>query len=338
MDEALTSYRKSIALKPDYALAHWSLAVNRLRFGDFKTGWAEGEWRWKCPGLPIIERKFGCPLWLGAEPIRGKTILLHSDQGLGDALQFCRYVPLVAAMGAHVILEVQSELRELVSGLDGVSTVVPRGEALPDFDLHCPLASLPLAFDTSVDTIPSTTPYVSVGDYAQAWKNRLTSVRSPRVGLVWSGNPDHNNDRNRSIALETLLPLLDADVGFVSLQKDARQADRAILDQRKEILDLGPELKSFVDTAAVVSHLDLVISVDTSVAHLAGALGRPVWILLPYVPDWRWLLHRTDSPWYPTARLFRQSETRDWRTVIQQVCTELNSLVASPANGADTPA
>src|SRR6266404_2753524 len=329
MDEAAESHRKSLALKPDNALGHLNLSFNRLRSGDFKAGWAEAEWRWKCAGLHIQERNFGCPLWLGAEPVRGKTILLHSDQALGDALQFCRYVPLVAAMGARVILEVQKELRELVSGLDGISTIVSRGEALPDFDLHCSLGSLPLAFDTTLDTIPSATPYIWVGDHAGAWKNRLASVKSPRVGLVWSGNPNHTNDRNRSIALEALLPLLEVKASFVSLQKDVRSADRAVLDQRKEILDIGPELKSFVDTAAVVSQLDLVISVDTSVAHLAGALDRPVWILLPYVPDWRWLLHRTDSLWYPTARLFRQSETRDWRTVVQQVRTELDSLMLS---------
>jgi Flp pilus assembly protein TadD len=334
MDEAAESYRKSIALKSDYPNAHWNLAINRLRVGDLKTGWVEAEWRWKTPKLPLIERNFKCPLWLGAEPLRGKTILLHNDQGLGDALHFCRYVPMVAAMGANVILEVQKELYELLSGLAGVSKLVSRGETLPDFDFHCSLGSLPLAFDTVLDTVPSATPYISVGNYADAWKNRLASVKSPRIGLVWSGNPTHTNDRNRSMALEVLLALLDADAGFVSLQKDARLADREILDQRKEILDLGPELKSFADTAAVVSHLDLVISVDTSVVHLAGALGRPVWVLLPYVPDWRWLIHRTDSPWYPTARLFRQTEARDWRTVVHEVRTELDSLVASLANGA----
>src|SRR5882724_6588186 len=327
MDEAAESYRKSIALKSDYPNAHWNLAINRLRVGDLKTGWVEAEWRWKTPKLPLIERNFKCPLWLGAEPLRGKTILLHNDQGLGDALHFCRYVPMVAAMGANVILEVQKELYELLSGLAGVSKLVSNGETLPDFDLHCSLCSLPLAFDTVLDTIPSATHYISVGNYADAWKNRLASVKSPRIGLVWSGNPSHTNDRNRSMALEVLLPLLDADAGYVSLQKDARHADREILDQRKEILDLGPELKSFADTAAVISHLDLVISVDTSVVHLAGALGRPVWVLLPYVPDWRWLLHRTDSPWYPTARLFRQTEARDWRTVVHEVRTELDSLV-----------
>jgi tetratricopeptide (TPR) repeat protein len=329
MDEALASYRKALALQPDYPQAHWSLALNRLRVGDFKTGWAEAEWRWKVPGLPIQEREFDCPLWLGAEPIRGKTLFLHSDQGLGDALQFCRYVPLVAAMGARVILGIQEPLRELVSQLGGVSNVVTTVKDLPDFDYHCPLGSLPLAFDTTLETIPSVTPYISAGSRAKTWKARLTSIDSPQIGLVWSGNPAHINDCNRSIPLEALLPLLDVGARFVSLQKDVRPADQAILDQRNDILDLGPELKSFADTAAVVSHLDLVISVDTSVSHLAGALGRPVWILLPYAPDWRWLLHRTDSPWYPTARLFRQSETRHWKTVIGHVCAELRSFIPS---------
>jgi tetratricopeptide (TPR) repeat protein len=335
MDEAAECYRKSIALKSDYPNAHWNLALNRLRVGDLKTGWAEAEWRWKTPKLPLNERNFECPLWLGAEPLRGKTILLHNDQGLGDALHFCRYVPMVAAMGANVILEVQKELCELLSGLAGVSKLVARGEALPDFDFHCPLCSLPLAFDTVLDTIPSATPYISVGNNADAWKNRLASVKSPRIGLVWSGNPTQSADRTRSMTLEALLPILETKASFISLQKEVRPADREVLDQQKKILDLGPELKSFADTAAVVSQLDLVITVDTSVAHLVGALGRPVWIMLCYVPCWRYLLHRTDSPWYPTARLFRQTETRDWRTVVREVRTELDSLISSLGDGAD---
>jgi hypothetical protein len=335
MDEAAECYRKSIALKPDYPNAHWNLALNRLRVGDLKTGWAEAEWRWETPHLPIKDRNFGPTLWLGAEPLRGKTILLHSDQGLGDALHFCRYVPMVAAMGANVILEVQKELYELLSGLAGVSKLVARGETLPDFDFHCPLCSLPLAFDTVLDTIPSATPYISVGNNTDAWKNRLASVKSPRIGLVWSGNPTQSADRTRSMTLEALLPILETKASFISLQKEVRPADREVLDQQKKILDLGPELKSFADTAAVVSQLDLVITVDTSVAHLVGALGRPVWILLCYVPCWRYLLHRTDSPWYPTARLFRQTEARDWRTVVREVRTELDSLIPSLADGTD---
>jgi tetratricopeptide (TPR) repeat protein len=318
ISEALFSYRNALALQPDYAEAHWNFAINRLRVGDLKTGWVESEWRWKCPALQLRQRDFSQRLWLGAEPIEDKTLLLHGDQGLGDAIQFLRYVPLVAARGARVLLEVDRALHELCSRLPGVTQVISRGEPLPAFDLHCPLGSLPLAFDTALNTIPQVTPYLSAGGRADAWKERLGSMKSPRVGLVWAGNPNHCNDRNRSVALEALLPLLDVEAQFFSLQKELRPGDRAILRERKEILDLGEELGSFAETAAIIQNLDLVISADTSVAHLAGALGRPVWIFLPYVPDWRWQLIRTDSPWYPTARLFRQSETRDWQSVVHQ--------------------
>jgi tetratricopeptide (TPR) repeat protein len=323
MNEALFSYKNALALRPDYAEAHWSCAVNRLRAGDLKTGWVESEWRWKCPALQLRQRDFDQPLWLGAEPIEDKILLLHDDQGLGDAIQFLRYVPLVAARGAQVFLEVDRTLHELCSGLKGVSRIISKGEALPAFDFHCPLSSLPLAFETTLNTIPSVTPYLPVGDNGGVWKERLSSMNSPRVGLVWAGNPNHRNDHNRSVPLETLLPLLDVEAQFFSLQKDVRPRDQAVLRERKEILDLGKELRSFAETAAIIQNLDLLISVDTSVAHLAGALGRPVWLFLPYVPDWRWLLMRTDSPWYPTARLFRQSETRDWQSVVRQASAAL---------------
>jgi len=323
MSEALFSYRSALAFRPDYAEAHWNFAINRLRAGDLKTGWAESEWRWKCPALQLRQRDFDQPLWLGAEPIEDKILLLHDDQGLGDVIQFLRYVPLVAARGAQVFLEVDRTLRELCSGLKGVSQIISKGEALPAFDFHCPLSSLPLAFGTTLKTIPSVTPYLSAGDNGMVWKERLGSINSPRVGLVWAGNPNHRNDHNRSIPLETLLPLLDVEAQFFSLQKEVRSRDQAVLRERKEIIDLGNELGSFAETAAVIQNLDLLIAVDTSVAHLAGALGRPVWIFLPYVPDWRWLLMRSDSPWYPTARLFRQSETRDWQSVVHQVSVAL---------------
>jgi len=321
--EALLSYQRAIELQPGYAEAHWNIAINRLRAGDFETGWLESEWRWKCPSLRLGERTFEQPLWLGKEPIDGRTLLLHSDQGFGDTLQFCRYVALAAARGAKVVLEIQPALRELLCGLPGVFQLVAKGEALPEFDFHCPLGSLPLAFNTTLDTIPSEVPYLPVGDDRRPWKDQLDPTSAPRIGLVWSGNPKHGNDHNRSIPLRTLLPLLDLEAQFVSLQKDPRPDDRAVLRERNDILDLGSKLKNFADTAAVIEHLDLVITVDTSVAHLAGALGRPVWILLPYVPDWRWLLNRDDSPWYPTARLFRQSETRDYASVIERVRSEL---------------
>jgi len=316
--EALSSYKTALALQPDYTDARWGIAITSLRAGDLKTGWVEYEWRWKVSSLQAKHRHFKQPQWIGAEPIDGKVLLLHNEQGLGDALQFCRYVPLVAARGARVILEIGGPLKELLSGLTGVSHCIAKGETLPDFDFHCPLTSLPLAFDTTLDTIPSAAPYLSVGAHAVDWRARFDSKKRPRIGLVWSGNPDHVNDHNRSMPLKTLLPLLDVEAQFVSLQKNDRPRDEAILRERSDVLHLGPELQSFSDTAALIEQLDLVISVDTSVAHLAGALGRPVWILLPYVPDWRWLLNRDDSPWYPTARLFRQSQTCEWDSVVDE--------------------
>jgi tetratricopeptide (TPR) repeat protein len=328
-DEALSSYKDALALQPDHADAHWNTAVNRLRAGDLKTGWIEHEWRWKIRSFQVGHRHFKQPLWIGAEPIDGKVLLLHNEQGLGDALQFCRYVPLIAARGAHVILEIDGPLKELLSGLAGVSHCISKAETLPDFDCHCPLTSLPLAFDTTLDTIPSAVPYLSVGAQATDWGTRLHSQNLPRIGLVWSGNPDHTNDRNRSIPLKSLLPLLNVEAQFVSLQKDIRPGDEVVLRERSDILNLGPALQSFVDTAALIEHLDLVVSVDTSVAHLAGALGRPVWILLPYVPDWRWLLDREDSPWYPTARLFRQSRTREWHSVVDEMHRALTKFVTA---------
>ncbi len=327
-EEALSSFRTALALQPDYGDAHWNVAVNRLRAGDFKTGWVEHEWRWKAASLRLKARPFDQPLWLGGEPIGGKLLLLHNDQGLGDAIQFCRYIPHLAARGARVILEVDKPLKDLLPGVAGISQCVVKGEPLPDFELHCPLSSLPLAFGTTLETIPSTTPYLSVGENARDWTAWLGATRLPRVGLVWSGNPDHKNDHNRSIPLKTLLPLLDVEARFVSLQKNARPGDQVVLGERRDILDAGPELLSFADTAALIAELDLVISVDTSVAHLAGSLGKPVWILLPYLPDWRWLLERTHSPWYPTARLFRQTETRQWNQVVGQARDALQRFVA----------
>jgi tetratricopeptide (TPR) repeat protein len=327
--EALSSYKDALALQPDDADAHWGTAINRLRAGDLKTGWVEHEWRWKLRFLQARHRQFKQPLWIGAEPIDGKVLVLHNEQGFGDALQFCRYVPLIAARGARVVLEIDGSLKELLSGLGGVSHCISKGETLPDFDFHCPLTSLPLAFDTTLDTIPSAVPYLSVSAHATDWGTRLPSQNLPRIGLVWSGNPDHKNDRNRSMPLKSLLPLLEVEAQFVSLQKNIHPSDEVVLRERSDILHLGPELQSFVDTAALIERLDLVISVDTSVAHLAGALGRPVWILLPYVPDWRWLIDREDSPWYPTARLFRQSQTREWHSVVDEMHRALTKFVTA---------
>jgi hypothetical protein len=275
--------------------------------------------------------EFSQPRWLGKERIDGKTILLHTDEGLGDAIQFLRYAPMVAALGARVVVVVPDALCPLLSGLEGVSECIPLSEtALPAFDLYCPLTSLPLAFGTRLDTIPSMTPYLSArAESLPAWEARLGARDGLRVGLVWSGNPKHRNDYNRSIPLSMLAPILDVGARFLSLQKDPRPDDKAFLLARPEIVDHTAELTDFAETAALISCLDLVITVDTSVAHLAGALGCPTWILLPHTPDWRWLLDRDDSPWYPSARLFRQDETRDYTSVVARVRHELVKLVAA---------
>jgi ADP-heptose:LPS heptosyltransferase len=274
------------------------------------------------------------PGWLGQQPVKGKTILICSDEGLGDSIQFARYIPALANRGAQIILFVSDPLVPLLSGLPGVSQSFPlSARALPGFDMHCPMGSLPLAFATRLDTIPSPRSYLPAPPEVRvrAWQDRLEHGprNRLRVGLVWSGNPKHKNDRNRSISLRAFSRLLDTDASFVSLQKDPRPDDKVVLLERTDIVDLTDDLTDFAETAALVSCLDLVISVDTSVAHLAAALGRPTWILLPHTPDYRWLLGRDDSPWYPTVRLFRQTETREYDSVLDRLRNELQALIAS---------
>jgi tetratricopeptide (TPR) repeat protein len=332
--EALASFDCALKVRPDFAEAHCSRALCRMLIGGFDRGWKDNEWRWETEHLRKERRNFAQPLWLGSNDVAGKTILLHGEQGFGDVIQFCRYVPLVAERAARVILEVPDSLHELVGTLGGSAQIVSRGEPLPQFDLHCPLLSLPLAFKTRLASIPSAIPYLRATPSAvRSWSARLGPRKHFSVGLVWSGRPDHKNDHNRSLKLSTLLPLLDCDASFISLQREVRPGDTAALKDRTDLLHFGDELNNFSDTAALISNLDLVISVDTSVAHLAGALGKPVWILLPYVPDWRWLLDREDTPWYPTARLFRQNHIRSRDDVITRVHDSLTADIVRSNRG-----
>ena len=329
LDEALEDFDRALALRPDLPEVHWNQATARLITGDFARGFAEYEWRWQREAMIAIKRDFPQPLWRG-EDIAGKTILLHSEQGFGDTVQFSRFVPAVAARGARVILEVEPTLQRLMATLPGAPEVIAKGSPLPSFDTHCPLLSLPLAFGTRLETVPSDTPYLHADPLDRAaFGAQLGGKRRPRIGLAWSGNPTHLRDADRSIALEALLPLLDIEATFVSVQKDVRDADAGVLAARTDILQFGDALKDFADTAALVSELDLIITVDTSVAHLAGALAKPVWLLLPYIPDWRWLFDRDTSPWYPTARLFRQDESRSYDGVIARVRDALQRGVES---------
>ncbi|WP_448191864.1 tetratricopeptide repeat protein [Azospirillum sp. sgz301742] len=319
--EALAAYAAAVRARPDNPKDHWNLALALLLNGHLAEGFAEYEWRWRYDGFPSPRRSFAQPAWAG-EPLAGKTILLHAEQGLGDAIQFARYVPEVARLGARVVLEAHAPLRRLLGGLDGVTVLATLGGPLPEFDVHCPLLSLPRL----VGTIPTDTPYLGAEAGAVAeWRARLGD--GLKVGLVWAGNPGHANDRNRSLPLGGLAPLLrTSGVRFFSLQKDPRPGDRDILADLG-VIDLGPDLDDFADTAAALTALDLLVTVDTSVAHLAGALGRPVWLLLPFLPDWRWMMDRSDSPWYPTMRLFRQSRRGDWAPVVERVAEALTEIV-----------
>jgi tetratricopeptide (TPR) repeat protein len=330
--EAFALYDFMKVLHPGHAEAEWRRSHLDLSLGNFEAGWVGREARVKLPELPIARFDYPQPRWLGKEPVDGKTILVQMDEGSGDTIQFVRYVPMLAARGARIILMVADTLCPLLSGLAGVSECVPfSATTLPAFDMYCPITSLPLAFGTKLDTIPTETAYLPApaASRLQIWEDRLGPHDRLRVGLVWSGNPKHVNDHNRSLPLSALVQLLDLDATFVSLQKDLKPEDKVTLLAQTNIVDLTDHLTDFAETAALVSSLDVVITVDTSVAHLAGALGRPTWILLPYWPDYRWLLDRDDSPWYPTARLFRQTEARDYVSVLERVRAELQTLVAT---------
>ena len=327
-EDALHCFDRSLEIDQDYAPAHWNRALLNLQYGALLDGWKGYEWRWSNELLSVYNerRDFKAPLWLGAESLEGKTILLFAEQGLGDSLQFCRYVPLVKARGARVVLEVQRPLVGLLKSLDGVDVVLAKGETLPPFDFHCPLMSLPLAFGTEVDTIPAAPRYLDA-DPARvaAWQARLGPRQRPRVGLVWSGNVQHANDHNRSIPFAQLAPLLGLDCDFYSLQKEYRPADLPELDA-SVVQRMDAHLNDFADTAALCEAMDVVIAVDTSVAHLAAALGRPVWLLLPHVADWRWLTAREDSPWYPSVRLLRQPARGDYAAAIASAASGLGAL------------
>ncbi|HEV2957814.1 MAG TPA: tetratricopeptide repeat protein, partial [Xanthobacteraceae bacterium] len=330
-EEALTQYRRAVGIRPDYADAHMAEAFALLTLGrDFRAALEKLEWRWR-----LADRKprdFAQPLWLG-EPLHGKTILLHAEQGFGDSLMLLRYAPLVAVRGGRVVIEVPKALVRLARSLGGGGfAVIAEGAPLPAFDLHCPFMSLPLALGTTPESIPARVPYLSpTAEDVRRWKERLGDAAGLKVGIAWAGNPHHRNDQRRSIPLDRFAALFDVpNVRWFSLQVGARAGDLAALPPGR-INDLSPQLADFAETAAAVANLDLVISADTAPAHLAGALGRPVWMLLPFSPDWRWFAERADSPWYPTANLFRQGKPGDWESAIAAVRSALRERVASAA-------
>jgi tetratricopeptide (TPR) repeat protein len=338
VDAAVGSFNKAIELEPDSAAPHLNRAMAWLSVGDYSNGWREYEWRWKDLDAATRgkrgRRNFSQPLWLGETSLAGKTILIHSEQGLGDTIQFCRYVKLVAELAARVIFEVQAPLAGLFKNLPGVAQVIVFGEELPPFDCHCPTLSLPLAFKTTLQTIPQV-PYLRADrDKVCVWKEKLGQKLKLRVGLVWSGGFRQDQpetwtvNERRNIPLAKLAPLSDPDLEFFSLQKggpaesEAKDppSNRWAVPHLKDHTSL---LHDFSDTAALVENLDLVISVDTSTAHLAGALARPVWLLNRYDSCWRWLRGRTDSPWYPTMRIYQQKSPGDWEGVVATVRRDL---------------
>lgn len=326
-EEAIASCERAIALHPDHADAQWHLAALHLITGDFERGWPRFEWRWRSRSYGLVRRELDRPMWLGGQDIAGKVMLVSCDGGYGDVIQFCRYVPMLMERGATVILEagagVLPLLRESFPGL----RLATYREPLPEFDLHCPVMSLPGAFACPVEALPATLPYLKAPAASMnKWAAKLGPATRRRIGIVCSGSLSLSNDRHRSIPMRQMARLVQADAEFHCLQKEIRGTDRAVFESLP-VRTWEAELHDYTDTAALVMQMDLVITVDTSVAHLAGALGKPVWLLLPHAPDPRWLLGREDSPWYPQVmRLFRQPATNDWSTALEHILADLRRL------------
>lgn len=343
LDRAKMQFERAVWSDPSFAEAHLNIAMLELTRGNTERGWRGFEWRWKSNE---IQRSAGLrhrekPLWLGSESLKSKTILLYAEQGLGDTLQFCRYAQWVKGLGATVLLEVPSELMGLLGSLSGVDRLIQRGDSLEAFDYQCPLMSLPLAIHTHTQehryhdqNVPPSHAYITCDPHKeQLWRVWLDAAAqhplAPRIGIAWSGNPAHLNDRNRSVAFSKLQEMLLAGPQFISLQKECSSSDQQLINSIANVIDVGARLTDFSDTAALISGLDLVITVDTSVAHLAGALGKPVWVMLPFNSDWRWLEHGSSTHWYPSMKLYRQSRVGDWDGVLGEIKSDLRTRLIS---------
>ena len=327
-DDALQSYDRAIQLKPNYAEAYFNQSIIKLRLGKYEEGWRLYEYRQVKKDTKNNYKKFPIPLWLGNESIDNKVILILNEQGLGDSIQFCRYLLMLASLNPkEIIFMVQKPLLSLFSNFNKKIKILEQDKPLPHFDYYSPLMSLPLAFKTTLGTIPVNIPYLTVDDVKNKyWQDRFGKQTKAKIGLVWSGSTTHKKDRYRSLALRQLVLLLELPFEFHSLQKEIRSDDKKILKTCKSLYQHQNDLNDFSDTAALLNQMDLIISIDTSVVHLAGALDKQVWVLLPYIPDFRWLLNRDNSPWYPSIRLFRQPKFDDWESVIQQLIIELKKL------------
>jgi Flp pilus assembly protein TadD len=327
IDGAMQSYRHAIDIAPQSPIPHHNLGLVHLLKGHFKQGFAEYAWRWRVPTLKLFNQQFPQPVWDGGD-LKGRTILLRAEQGFGDAIHFCRYVPLVAGRGAKVIFACKPPLVRLMRTLRGYEMLATQGDPLVPFDVHATLMDLPGLMGTTLETVPADVPYLSADPTLVAtWRRRLAGVPGKKVGLSWAGAREHHNDRNRSLKLSALAPLSQIEgVSLVSLQVGSAAAELPGVSSVMKIVDHASHLTDFAETAALIENLDLVITVDTSVAHLAGAMGKPVWVMLPYVPDWRWMLDREDSPWYPTMRLLRQTRQRNWDQVIVGIIQNLKQF------------
>ena len=313
IDKAIADFLKSSKVNPKFHDGYWNASLGLLMLGDYKRGWRLYEHRWQSAGFTSPRRDFLAPVWLGKERLAGKTILLHSEQGLGDSIQFCRYVPMVMSLGCKVILEVEKPLISLLKSLSARIQIIEKNAAKPSFDYHCPLMSLPLAFSTKLETIPSTGPYLEVDDTrVKWWKVKLGASKKTRIGLVWRGNPKHPNDRNRSIILRDIIAELSHDIDWISLQKNLSSDEKTLINASKKITHLGDLTTDFADSGALCSALDAILCVDTSIAHLGGALGLPIYMLIPHIPDFRWQNSGSSTPWYDSFKIFRQGADRNW--------------------------
>ena len=320
LDDAATCYRRALELDPDYASAHFNFSLLLLIMGEFKEGWVKHEWRWKRGERKFHGRDFKQPLWDGSR-LDGRTILLHAEQGLGDAIQFIRYIPLVAEYGGRVVVECHPMVIHLFDDFPGIDQLVKRKSRLPPFDVQAPFLSLPMILGTTVETIPGEVGYLHADPgLVEKWRLRLSGLDGRKVGVCWQGNPKFPGDRWRSIPLKHFGVLLDdPSTTFINLHKGVGEPQIEECGFADRIVNYSPDVESLSDTAAIMENLDLVITSDTSVAHLAGALGKPTWVVLEFVPDWRWLMDREDMPWYPTMRLFRQNSRGDWQGVFADV-------------------
>ncbi len=325
---AIQSFTKALTLQPDFIDTHMNLAICYLATGAFVQGWRQYEWRWKLPQIAKTKREFKQPQWNGKDSLRGKSILIYAEQGFGDTIQFCRYLKVVHDRGGRVIFEVQKPLLALLRDLPGIDDILPEGSALPHFDLHCPLMTLPGVLKTTLATIPTRGQYIfSNPDAVARWREKLPSNSLPRIGICWSGNPKQENDRNRSMSLREFVEALPPGAHYVSLQKEMSPDDECFLATRPDITHLGGLINDFAETAALIELVDAVVSVDSSVAHLAGAMNKNLCLLLAFNACWRWLTRRQDSPWYHSAILYRQQRIGDWASVLSDARGYLASMI-----------